>query len=52
MIDGQNATQDSIPVLWSATLNGMLGGSTSQAVARIDRGLTQAFAQSPYLQAN
>jgi hypothetical protein len=52
MIDGRNSTADTLFVLWSSTLNGLLANSTAQTSTRINDGLTQAFAQSPYLQAN
>ncbi|HRH69463.1 MAG TPA: DUF4136 domain-containing protein [Flavobacteriales bacterium] len=40
---------DNIPVEWIAVFNGLLEGSTSGLVTRIDRAVDQAFKQSPYL---
>ena len=35
--------------IWGAALNGMLEGSNSEILARINANITQAFVQSPYL---
>lgn len=40
---------DNIPVPWAVVLNGLLEGSTSQIQQRIEKGIDQAFKQSPYL---
>jgi len=40
---------DVIPAPWAATFNGLIEGSDSQIEARIERGIDQAFDQSPYL---
>ncbi|GAB3218650.1 DUF4136 domain-containing protein [Algoriphagus aestuariicola] len=42
-------TSNQIPVNWIAVVNGLLEGE-GNAANRIDRTLTQAFTQSPYLQ--
>lgn len=49
MIDlrAPRATTKVVPVLWIGALNGVLNGN--DGVARVQRGLDQAFAQSPYL---
>jgi len=40
---------DQVPVVWAATINGLLTGSDASIQARIDYLIPQAFAQSPYL---
>ena len=42
----------SVPIAWRSVFNGMVSSSTSNNVSRIDRGIDQAFNQSPYLQSN
>jgi Domain of unknown function (DUF4136) len=44
VIPGEN-----IPVVWSSIFNGLAEGSTASITARIQSGINQAFAQSPYL---
>ena len=46
--DGQTAIGN-LPVPWSAVLNGLLEGSTSNVESRIERSIDQAFKQSAYL---
>jgi hypothetical protein len=46
--DGQTAA-DNIPVPWAAVLNGLLEGNRSEVDTRIERGIDQAFQQSPFL---
>lgn len=46
--DGITAA-DNIPVIWSAILNGLLEGDVDKIDDRIERGIDQAFDQSPYL---
>lgn len=43
-------SSDEVAVQWIAIVNGLLGGESSSAAARIDKTLNQAFDQSPYLQ--
>lgn len=38
--------------LWGAALNGMLEGTNSEILSRINNSITQAFVQSPYLSPN
>ena len=53
MLDGRDLVDDTTAkVLWSATINGLLGSSSAGTADRIDRDIEQAFVQSPYLQAN
>lgn len=46
--DGRTAA-DNIPVPWTAVLNGLLEGPTSQVESRIETNIDQAFKQSPFL---
>lgn len=46
--DGIEGNQ--VPIHWNGIINGLLQGSNSNILARIDRNVDQAFAQSPYLQ--
>jgi len=46
--EGQTAIGN-LPVPWAAVLNGLLEGSTNDVESRIERGIDQAFKQSPYL---
>jgi hypothetical protein len=41
-----------LPVVWTAAINGLLEGTTSQMQSRIEDSISQAFAQSPYLKIN
>ena len=43
---------ENIAVEWNAILNGLAEGSTSSIATRIQTGVNQAFAQSPYLKIN
>jgi hypothetical protein len=38
--------------IWGAALNGMLEGTNSEILSRINNSITQAFVQSPYLSPN
>jgi len=40
---------ENIPVVWFSILNGLAEGGESNITTRIQKGLDQAFAQSPYL---
>ena len=40
---------DTTPPEWEAGINGLLQGSTSSINARIQKGIDQAFTQSPYI---
>ncbi len=42
-------TTKQLTAIWTASLDGVLGGSTQSMLDRINRGIDQAFAQSPYL---
>lgn len=44
-----NATTKQLTAIWTASLNGVIGGSAQSQLDRIDGGIDQAFAQSPYL---
>lgn len=44
-----NTTAKQLTAIWTASLNGVSGGSTQSALDRINAGIDQAFAQSPYL---
>jgi hypothetical protein len=39
-----------IPLAWRSVFNGLVSGSQSNNVTRIQRSITQAFVQSPYLE--
>jgi hypothetical protein len=43
---------ENISVVWNAILNGLAEGSTASITTRIQSGINQAFAQSPYLKIN
>lgn len=51
MLDARTADPSTkqLTAIWSAVVQGVLGGSTDQLLQRIERGIDQAFAQSPYL---
>ncbi len=51
MVDLRSADQDArqLPVIWSAAINGTMRGPAAGLASRIRSGITQAFAQSPYL---
>jgi hypothetical protein len=42
-------TAGNVSTIWAAALNGMLEGTNSEILARINQNITQAFVQSPYL---
>lgn len=42
-------TADNVPVVWSAIINGLAEGSTTDITTRIQTSIDKAFAQSPYL---
>jgi len=44
-----NASTKQLTAIWNASVDGVLGGSTESLVQRIEHGIDQAFAQSPYL---
>lgn len=44
-----NTTTKQLTAIWTASLDGVIGGSTDSMLARITPGIDQAFAQSPYL---
>lgn len=49
--DVRNATPttDSIPVIWNADINGLLGSTAATLEKRLEYGINQSFEQSPYL---
>lgn len=51
MLDARtaDASTKQLTAIWSAAIQGVLGGSTDALLQRIERGIDQAFAQSPYL---
>lgn len=51
MWDVENADEDkqTVPVIWNAALNGLLGDTSESAAERIESSIEQAFKQSPYL---
>lgn len=50
MVDHKAALQsDNAPVVWSAILNGLAEGSTTNINNRLQKSIDKAFAQSPYL---
>jgi hypothetical protein len=51
MLDRRTAdsTTKQLTAIWTASIDGVLGGSTESLVQRIEKGIDQAFAQSPYL---
>ncbi len=44
-----NASTRQLTAIWTASVDGVLGGSKESLVQRIEKGIDQAFAQSPYL---
>ena len=48
----EGATNQRIPIVWNAAVNGLLQGSESGLSSRINRTIDQAFEQSPYLSGN
>jgi len=50
MADVSSGSNEQFPVVWEATLNGLLGTSSTNTLNRITTGINQAFDQSPYLQ--
>ncbi|ULQ54081.1 DUF4136 domain-containing protein [Flavihumibacter fluvii] len=47
--DPNKATTDTLPVVWIGVLNGLLEGSETEIMSRIDKNIDQMFLQSPYL---
>ena len=48
MTDPNGVQNDEVPVVWTAAINGLLQGSDSNIIGRIDRNLDQAFTQPPF----
>ena len=48
--DPDGIEDERVPIHWNGIINGLLQGSNSSILSRIDRNVDQAFAQSPYLQ--
>lgn len=44
-----NPSTKQLTAIWTASFDGVLGGSKESLVQRIEKGIDQAFAQSPYL---
>lgn len=49
LVDPDVAVSGDPTTLWAAALNGMMEGSNSEILSRINTNITQAFVQSPYL---
>jgi hypothetical protein len=49
MVDKPEPSADDSPAHWNAGLNGYLTGSGTSGASRVERGIRQAFRQSPYL---
>jgi hypothetical protein len=51
MLDARNPDPSTkqLRAIWSAAFQGLLAGSTDSLLQRIEQGIDQAFAQSPYL---
>ncbi|HVP60949.1 MAG TPA: DUF4136 domain-containing protein [Myxococcaceae bacterium] len=51
MLDRRTADPSTkqLTAIWTASVDGVLGGSTESLVQRIEAGIDQAFVQSPYL---
>lgn len=49
---GSNFENETIPVVWTGLVNGLLEGSNAEIEYRIQNGIDQCFTQSPYLQPN
>lgn len=51
LYDVRNATSatDSIPIIWNADINGLLGSTAATLERRLEYNINQAFEQSPYL---
>ena len=45
-----NTGDQTLPVVWTAAINGLLEGSEVEIQGRLDQSIHQAFDQSPYLQ--
>lgn len=54
MHDVRNATPetDSIPIIWTGDINGLMGSSASTSQTRLNYTINKAFEQSPYLKVN
>ncbi len=46
----QESTDGSLPLVWTAAMNGLMSGTYD--IDRINKGINQAFAQSPFLKTN
>jgi len=49
MAEPETFANDTVNIVWSANINGLLSSSESNTSARIDKNIDQAFAQSAYL---
>jgi uncharacterized sodium:solute symporter family permease YidK len=47
--DGADLVNQTIPVVWTGLLNGLLDGTTASTQNRIVSGIDQCFEQSPYI---
>lgn len=47
--DPDEASVNTLPVAWSGVLNGLVEGSESSVISRINTNIDQMFKQSPYL---
>jgi Domain of unknown function (DUF4136) len=50
MTNAKSGNPDNVPVIWSSEINGLVQGSSSYLISRINKTIDQAFLQSPYLQ--
>ena len=50
MVDPNTATTEgNVPVVWTGVMNGLAEGGQSSIATRVQAGIDQAYAQSPYL---
>jgi hypothetical protein len=47
--DPDQASTNTLPVVWNGILNGLLEGSDASILARVTTNIDQMFKQSPYL---
>ncbi len=47
--EGEEKTSITVPIVWTAAVNGILGGSATEINSRLTTQIDKAFEQSPYL---
>ena len=47
--DGIDHVEEILPVVWQATINGLLSDNTANTLTRVQNTINQSFIQSPYL---